>query len=53
MPDSYYRRVVKEAMGKTLPPLNEYGAGIVFTPKGDVAVNAIKEMFEVRQLTCY
>jgi len=39
---------VKETMGKALPPLNGYGAGIVFTPKGDVAVNAIKEMFEVR-----
>lgn len=48
MPDSFYRRVVKETIGAELPPLNGYGTGIVFTPKGDDAVAAIKEIFEMQ-----
>ena len=45
MPDSFYRRVVKETIGKELGPLNSYGTGIIFTPKADDSVNAIKEIF--------
>ena len=45
MPDTFYRRVVKETIGKELGPLNSYGTGIVFTPKPDSSVDAIKEIF--------
>ena len=46
MPDGYYRRVVKESLGVKLGPLNSYGTGIVFLPKPDAALNALKEIFE-------
>ena len=46
MPDSYYRRVVKESLGVKLGPLNSYGTGIVFLPQPDAALNALKEIFE-------
>lgn len=45
MPDSFYRRKVSETLGKTLGPQDSYGSGIVFTPKSDAAVAAIKEIF--------
>ena len=53
MPDTYFRRVVKESIGKDLGPLNSYGTGIVFIPpKSEAAVAAIKDVFEtqVKQL---
>ena len=46
MPDAFYRRVLKETIGIELGPANSYGAGIVFTPKADISVDAIKEIFE-------
>jgi glutamate synthase domain-containing protein 1 len=46
MPDSFYRRKVQETLGVTLGPQDSYGSGIVFTPKSDAGVNAIKEIFE-------
>ena len=46
MPDAFYRRVMKESSGVTLGPANSYGAGIIFTPKSDISVAAIKEIFE-------
>ena len=46
MPDSYYRRVLKESQGVSLGPINSYGTGIIFTPKSDDAVAAIKDIFE-------
>ena len=46
MPDSYYRRVLKETQGVILGPINSYGTGIIFTPKSDEAVVAIKDIFE-------
>lgn len=46
MPDSYYRRVLKESQGIDLGPINSYGTGIVFTPKANEGVIAIKEIFE-------
>ena len=46
MPDSFYRRKVQETLGVTLGPQDSYGSGIVFTPKSDVGVAAIKEIFE-------
>eukprot|EP00597_Dinobryon_sp_UTEXLB2267_P000998 CAMPEP_0170065230 /NCGR_PEP_ID=MMETSP0019_2-20121128/5392_1 /TAXON_ID=98059 /ORGANISM="Dinobryon sp., Strain UTEXLB2267" /LENGTH=1506 /DNA_ID=CAMNT_0010272041 /DNA_START=174 /DNA_END=4697 /DNA_ORIENTATION=- len=46
MPHSYYRRVLQESQGVSLGTLNSYGTGIVFTPKGDESVAAIKEIFE-------
>jgi glutamate synthase (NADPH) large chain len=46
MPDSFYRRKVQETLGITLGPQDSYGSGIVFTPKSDAGVNAIKEIFE-------
>lgn len=45
MPDSYYRRKVSETLGVTLGPQDSYGSGIVFTPKSDAGVDAIKEIF--------
>jgi len=50
MPDSFFRRVVKEETGKVLGPLNSYGAGIIFTPKNDAAVNSLKEIFSVQAM---
>jgi glutamate synthase domain-containing protein 1 len=47
MPDSFYRRVLRESQIE-LGPLNSYGTGIVFTPKGDTNVEAIKEIFEIK-----
>jgi len=46
MPHSYYHRVLQEDQGVALGALNSYGTGIVFTPKGDESVAAIKEIFE-------
>lgn len=46
MPDAYYRRVVQDETGITLGPLNSYGTGIVFTPKTEAAVIAIKDIFK-------
>ena len=48
MPDSYYRKVVKEELGKDLGPLNSYGSGIIFTPRSESAVKAIKEIFQAQ-----
>ena len=48
MPDSYYRRVVRESLGATLGPLDSYGTGIIFTPKEERAVDAIKELFAMQ-----
>ena len=48
MPDKFYRRVVAEKLGEVLGPLNSYGAGIVFTPKSEQGVVAIKEIFEAQ-----
>lgn len=45
MPDAFYRRKVSESLGITLGPQDSYGSGIVFTPKSDAGVNAIKEIF--------
>lgn len=46
MPDGFYRRKMQELSGVTLGPQDSYGTGIVFTPKSDAGVNAIKEIFE-------
>ena len=46
MPDSFYRRKMQETAGVTLGPQDSYGSGIVFTPKSDAGVSAIKEIFE-------
>ncbi len=46
MPDAFYRRVVREEIGQELGPINSYGTGIVFTPKGDVGVAALMQLFE-------
>ena len=48
MPHAFYSRVFAEATGTKLGAPNSYGAGIVFTPKSDAAVAAIKEIFEAQ-----
>eukprot|EP01038_Epipyxis_sp_PR26KG_P009535 gene9535-12843_t len=48
MPDTFYRRVVKETIGVELGPINSYGTGIVFAPKSGVAVDAIKDIFQTQ-----
>lgn len=48
MPDAFYRRVVQEELGKSLGPMDSFGAGIVFTPKNDASVEAIKDIFEAQ-----
>ena len=45
MPHAYYSRVFAEATGKKLGAPNSYAAGIIFAPKADVAMDAIKEIF--------
>ena len=45
MPHEFYHQAVKE-LGFELGPANSYGAGIVFTPKNDTSVEAIKQIFE-------
>lgn len=45
MPHDYYTRVVSESIGAKLGLPDSYAAGIVFTPKSDVAVDSIKEIF--------
>ena len=37
-----------QLLGAQLGPLNSYGTGIVFTPKSDASVAAIKEIFEAQ-----
>lgn len=48
MPDAYFRRVLGEEMNIKLGPQNSYGTGVIFTPKEDVAVAAVKEIFELQ-----
>jgi glutamate synthase domain-containing protein 1 len=48
MPHDFYSRKVTETLGLNLGPQDSYGTGIVFTPKSDAAVNAIKEIFEAQ-----
>jgi glutamate synthase domain-containing protein 1 len=48
MPHAFYSRVFAEATGTKLGAPNSYGAGIIFTPKADAAVAAIKEIFEMQ-----
>lgn len=48
MPDSFYRSAVGKSLGVTLGPLGSYGCGIVFTPKNEAAVNAIKGIFSTQ-----
>lgn len=48
MPHDFYSRKVSETLGLNLGPQDSYGTGIVFTPKSDAAVNAIKEIFEAQ-----
>lgn len=46
MPDSYYRRALNDELNIELGPLNSYGTGIVFTPKSNESLDAIKSIFE-------
>lgn len=48
MPHDFYSRKVSETLGLNLGPQDSYGTGIVFTPKSDAAVTAIKEIFEAQ-----
>ena len=48
MPDSYYRKVVKDSIGADLGPIGTFGCGIIFTPKSNSAVDAIKEIFRTQ-----
>lgn len=48
MPHSYYKRVVKESLGKTLGPMNSFGTGIVFMPPSESAVEVIKKAFQTQ-----
>jgi glutamate synthase (NADPH/NADH) large chain len=52
MPDSFFRKQVKELLNYDLGPLGSYGCGIVFTPKSDAAVNAIKDVFKAHANQC-
>jgi glutamate synthase domain-containing protein 1 len=48
MPHDYYSRVFHEATGSKLGAPNSYGSGIIFAPKSDAAMKAIKDIFEVQ-----
>jgi hypothetical protein len=48
MPHDFYSRKVSETLGLNLGPQDSYGTGIVFTPKSDAGVSAIKEIFEAQ-----
>ena len=46
MPYSFYQKKVKEELNIDLGPANSFGTGIIFTPKNDVSVDAIKAVFK-------
>jgi len=48
MPHTFNKRIVKEELGRELGSPNSYGTGIIFTPKNDASVNAIKEIFQTQ-----
>lgn len=48
MPHTFNKRIVKEEIGRELGSPNSYGTGIIFTPKNDASVNAIKEIFQTQ-----
>ena len=52
MPHTYYQTQVQKSLGITLKELGSYGCGIVFTPKADVSVAAIKSIFEAQASSC-
>lgn len=48
MPHSFNKRIVKEEIGRDLGEPNSYGTGLIFTPKNDESVTAIKEIFQTQ-----
>ena len=46
MPDGFLRKAVKAELGKELPPLGQYAAGVIFFPKEAGAIAACKAAFE-------
>lgn len=52
MPDEFYRKKVQKELNLNLGSRGSYGAGIVFTPKSDKAVQAIKEIFLTQTEQC-
>ena len=46
MPDGFLRKAVEAELGKELPPLGQYAAGVIFFPKEAGAIAACKAAFE-------
>lgn len=46
MPDGFLRSAVKKELGKELPPLGSYAAGVVFFPRDPSAIAACKAAVE-------